>query len=214
IGYLFATILLPMFSMMLSEKKDISELLALSTKLIMFVAFIAAINSFFFREDIMGLLYREANTAQAQDIFGILMLSFPAVASVYIFGTLLTANGNIKQLNYIALSGMAINILLNWWFISTYKATGAAYTTIFTQYLVALLHFIFTIRFLKINIRLQQLLKLLAFLSSVVILNIAGTYLDLEWWILFLSITLIEILLAFMLKLISVKEITNYLKGE
>ena len=70
------------------------------------------------------------------------MPSFLGVCTVYIYGSLLTANGNLKTLNAIALAGMLMNILLNLMLIPGHKALGASVATLLTQACVAIAHVI------------------------------------------------------------------------
>ena len=53
-------------------------------------------------------------------------------------GTLLTANGSLRQLNYLAFGCLILNIILNFVLIPTYKAYGAALASLFTNGLNAL----------------------------------------------------------------------------
>lgn len=80
----------------------------------------------FYRTEIMDLLYHQT-TPESPQILAIMMLSLVAIANSYIFGTLLTANGNLKQLNIVAGFSMVLNIGLNLILIPKYKATGAAF---------------------------------------------------------------------------------------
>ena len=61
------------------------------------------------------------------------MLGFTGIATTYIFGTLLTANGSIRQLNFMAFFGMILNITLNLILIPRYQAHGSAYASLVTQ---------------------------------------------------------------------------------
>lgn len=140
-GFLFASILLPMFARMIGNKESVQSLVRTSFGLIMSGSLIIVTISILFRREIIQLLYPQS-TEYWSDIFGLLMLSFPGVCAVYIYGTLLTANGSMKALNAIALGGMLLNITLNLFLIPEYKALGATAATLFTQILVAVAHMI------------------------------------------------------------------------
>jgi hypothetical protein len=60
----------------------------------------------------MELLY-VGQIQEAQKVFVFLILGLIPISVTYIFGTLLTANGNLKALNLMALTGMIVNISLN-----------------------------------------------------------------------------------------------------
>ena len=151
IAYLFSGLLLPMFSHMLKHKKPIEELAELSFSFIAVPAIMVMACGVFYSHDLMGLLYHE-HVEESAVVFMLIINCFLAISSVYIFGTLLTANGNLKQLNMVALSGMLLNIALNFILIPKFQAKGAAIASLFTQFLTAgaqilLAHSIFKFKF-------------------------------------------------------------------
>ena len=76
-------------------------------------------------------------------ILPILMGCFVCVSSTYIFGTLLTANGNLYHLNLISVGGVIINIFLNLILIPKHGALGSAIASLVTQFLVSINNFFF-----------------------------------------------------------------------
>ncbi|MDZ4843968.1 MAG: oligosaccharide flippase family protein [Chitinophagales bacterium] len=148
LGFLFASILLPMFARMIAQKENVQSLVNNSFSLIMAGATTIVCGCVFFRNEIMLLLYPQS-TQYWSDIFGLLMPSFLGVCTVYIYGTLLTANGSLKILNTIALGGMLLNIVLNVFLIPEHKALGATVATLITQTLVAVAHIIAAKRVFK-----------------------------------------------------------------
>lgn len=151
IAYLFSGLLLPMFSHMLKHKKPIEELAELSFSFIAIPSIMVMACGVFYSHDLMGLLYH-AHVEESSAVFMLVINCFLAISSVYIFGTLLTANGNLKQLNVVALSGMLLNIVLNLILIPKFQAKGAAIASLFTQFLTAaaqilLAHYIFKFKF-------------------------------------------------------------------
>jgi O-antigen/teichoic acid export membrane protein len=134
LGYLFATMLLPLFARAI-EKKDhhgIREVLDSSTRLLVPGAALVAIVCCFHALPIMELLYREEHH-RAAPVFSVLMISFIPVAGSYIYGTLLTAEGAMKKMNLLAGGGMLLNILLNALLIPAYGALGSGIATLITQ---------------------------------------------------------------------------------
>ena len=163
IAYLFSSLLLPMFSQMIKHKKPIEELVELSFSFIAIPAIMVIACGVFFARDLMSMLY-VSHIDETSAVFCILVNSFLAISSVYIFGTLLTANGNLKVLNMIALGGMLLNIILNLILIPQYKAIGAAISSMTTQYLTAgaqilLAHLVF-----KFHIRWKLAFRYLVFI--------------------------------------------------
>ena len=73
----------------------------------------------------------------------ILMFTFIPLASTYVFGTLLTANGDLKSLNVISLIGLLVNVILNYQLIPVQGIQGAAWATLATQMVVVVLQLIY-----------------------------------------------------------------------
>jgi O-antigen/teichoic acid export membrane protein len=137
-GYLFATLLLPMFSKMLREKTAVNGLLKFSSELMFVGSTIVAVGCFFFQKPIMQLLYPDATLYWCK-IFGWLMLSFIPISGMYIFGTLLLASGELKLLNIITLIGAVINLLINFYLLQSIGLMGAVVSSIITNSVVCLL---------------------------------------------------------------------------
>jgi len=95
-GVLFAGLLLPIFAKMIKQKESVGQIVKLSFTLLIVPAIIIAISSIYYSKEIMGVLYT-SNTENTSAILGILMTGFTGIATTYIFGTLLTANGSLKQ---------------------------------------------------------------------------------------------------------------------
>ncbi len=136
-GFLFASLLLPMFSRMLKLGESIKPLFKLSFLLIWSIAIAVAANVWFFRNEISSFLYVES-TPYWGTVLGSLMLTYVAVSGIYISSTLITAEGQLKQMNGIFVVGIIINVLLNFFLISQDGALGAAVATIITQSFVLL----------------------------------------------------------------------------
>ena len=137
-GVLFAQLLLPIFSKMLKMKEDISELLSIAFYLIFIPTLSLANYCLFNSSTIMSLMYHE-NSQISASIFPILMYGFVCISLVYIFGTLLTASGNLRLLNYVAIASVAINVILNLILIPLLGVKGAAITSLITQIFALLL---------------------------------------------------------------------------
>ena len=132
IGLLFSGLLLPMFSKLLKDKSSIISLLQISARLLFFGTILTAISVYFFRVEIMDLLYIHTDL-YAANVLGVLIFTFILVGGGYIFGTLLLANNSLKQLNKLFLISVLLNIGLNFYCIPRWGALGAAGTTLTTQ---------------------------------------------------------------------------------
>ncbi len=135
LGFLFAGLLMPMFSRILKSGESISPLLRFSFQIIMVAALTLAVGVWFHRTDIMHVLYHEA-TDFSGEVLGYLMFSFVAISGTYIYSTLLGANGSVSKMNGVFITAIIINILLNFLLIPSQKALGAALSTLITQFFV------------------------------------------------------------------------------
>ena len=214
-GVLFGTLLLPIFARMLAIKENIENLTFTAFKLIFAFSATAAICSSAFGTEIMTLLYRENVTTVWVDIFKLLIFSFIPIASVYIFGTLMTANANLRQLNMIAISGVVLNIVLNLLFIPKYEVFGATLATLITQSLVAIVHIVWSKSIFKLNFSKTFFLQIFSFILLAIGFNyLAINYFSFNnWFINFVFATVLTVLAAFGTKLVDLRAFLGILKN-
>ena len=170
IGFLFAGLLLPMFAKMIKAGERVDELLRFSFQMIWAGAISLTIACWFFKEEIMLLLYTEA-TPYWGTVLGWLMFSFIAVSGTYIFGTLLTANGSLKKMNIIFVVTIILNIILNYWLINAYKASGAAIATLITQSFALLGQIWLAMRLFELNLNARLFGRIASFAATVTLIN-------------------------------------------
>ena len=137
-SFLFAGLLLPMFAKMIRFNESVEQLVKLAFTILITPSVIAVSASLFYSNQIMGLLYK-VHIDESAAVFRIVMGCFIASSLTYIFGTLLTANGNLFHLNVLAASGMALNLILNLILIPKFQAIGAAISSLITQFVSAIL---------------------------------------------------------------------------
>ena len=87
-------------------------------------------------ENVLNLIYEE-NIYKASISFKWLMLGFLGICLNFIFGTLLTANGNLKELSYISFFAIIINLVMNFLLIPSIGAKGVAISMFATQIFVS-----------------------------------------------------------------------------
>ena len=137
VGFLFAGLLLPIFSRMLHQKEEVGGLVRLSFQMIAAGALTLCCALGFYRVEVMQALYSSGSVYSGQVLL-YLMASFFAVCGTYIYGTLLVANGNLRELNYLFALSLLLNVGLNLLLIPGMKAEGAAIATCITQFAVFL----------------------------------------------------------------------------
>jgi len=158
IAYLFAGLLLPIFARMIKLQQRLEDLVKLAFSLLIVLSFTAATGTWFYSDELTGILYTH-HTSESAEVLRLLMICFIFVSTTYVFGTLLTANGNLKELNMMALSGMILNIGLNFVLIPEYKAAGSACSSLITQGLTALLQVILAARIFRFRTDYHYLLR-------------------------------------------------------
>ncbi|MEL6941289.1 MAG: oligosaccharide flippase family protein [Bacteroidota bacterium] len=205
-SFLFANLLLPMFSRMLKQKESINNLMKFTFELMMAMSISGVVAIYFLQAEIMELLYVGA-TPYWGDILGVLMWSFIAISATHVFGTALLANGNLRALNYLFVLGIIINILLNWYFIPIHKGYGAALTTCTTQFFVVLGEIYLVIRFFQLN-EIRMWMKVFVFgISLFSLVHFGESLLNFDWRLKFGIIFLSGIGLAFTFRLLRLASI-------
>ena len=211
-GYLFAGLLLPIFSKMLKNKESVAKLVQTSFNLIFIPAVAVALVSVLYPQEIMDLLY-VANVIESAEIFSVLMLSFIAISLTYIYGTLLTANGSLKHLNAISLIGLVLNFFCNWVMIPIYGAWGAAVATLITQVFVIFAQIIITKRVFKMKYEFPFILKQSVLIGVGVSLSIYSASYFSDFRIHAVAIATLFGALALILGLVKKSDAMKVLKG-
>ncbi len=211
-AYLFAVLLLPMFARMLKKKESIEELLKLSSLLILVPAFILTINCFYFNQEIMDIMY-VAHVEESAIVLSFLITGFIGICMTYIFGTLLTSNGNMRQLNIMATCGMILNIVLNLILIQKYQVVGSAVASMITQLLTAFSQIIIAKYVFKIKFNFKLILSFAVF----IMFYISSTYffkLNIDNWVYsFLISAVFGFVIAFAIGLFKIKLLFKMLKS-
>ncbi len=171
---LFAALLLPMFSRMIKLEEDVNDLVRTALPLLMVAGITLAISCNFYRVNIIDKLYLDP-AAHSSTIFGILMVGFLFVSTSYIYGTLLTANNNLRQLNMVAGITVILNVSLNLILIPRYQSVGAAISSLISQGFYAIAQLVLTRKIMKISMNSDIMAKLAGFL----VLNILIGFLTL-----------------------------------
>jgi O-antigen/teichoic acid export membrane protein len=163
-SFLFAMLLLPMFSRMIRQKQEVNGLVRIALPLLLTAGLSGAISCNFYKEDIIALLY-DSHVDYSSGIFGWLMIAFLFVSTTYLYGTLLTANNNLRQLNIAAAITVVINVSLNLILIPRHQAQGAAIASLISQAFFAITQWWMAIRLVKISWNTDIMIRLLAFLA-------------------------------------------------
>lgn len=93
----------------------------------------------------MDLLY-PGRGALYVPAFRVVIFGLIPIAVTYIFGTLLTAGGHLRQLNIFAASSLLLNIVVNLILIPRFGAAGSAWASLTAQTFMALAQLLLAIR--------------------------------------------------------------------
>lgn len=131
-GILFGGLLLPIFSRLLKEKSSVSGIMTSAFNLLISGGLLMIFFTNGIREPLFDALYADASR-QSYDSWIFLSVTFLPMCFTIVFGTLLTANRNLKQLNLIALTTLVITLILSPILVPIYGAKGTAITTLSAQ---------------------------------------------------------------------------------
>lgn len=172
IGYLFASILLPLFAYKIVQKTEIKSLLKSSLSIMFCLAVSIIVCLFHYKKELMQILYStSSNINYSAEVFGYLLLNFFPVAILYVIGTLLTANQNFKLMIYTLVFAVILNVSLNFYLITNFGAKGAGQATLITQMFMLICYSIYSLRVFKINIHLKYIFQLIVFVFLAVSLS-------------------------------------------
>ena len=211
IAYLFSIILLPTFSRMIKYKESVEQLVKLAFTLLITLSVLVAFGCFFYSTEIMSLLYSE-HVNETAPVFAALMCCFVATSTTYVFGTLLTANGNLKELNIVAASGMIINVTLNLLLVPRMQALGSAAASLTTQFLTGLAQVLIVQYNFRFRVNYRLLVTLLIFVTGVIAINLFSKTLHFSWMINFIFMITGCTIWAFAIRLLSIKSMFRIIK--
>jgi O-antigen/teichoic acid export membrane protein len=214
LGLMFATVLLPLFGRMLSEKNNVQPIVKVCVNMLLPLSCMVAIAGVFFSGDIMHLLYHKnayynkpGAAVSASVVFACLIASFPAWCMMYVYSTLLTANGSLKTLNIIAFAGVVFNLSLNFYLIPHYRAEGGAITSFITQTALSIAFIVFASRTIKLPFNVKWMMAHIVYLLIILCLayGVTSVMHSYQWILQLLTFGMICVVLMFAFRFISVK---------
>ncbi len=165
VAYLVSVPLLPVFSKLCKEIKPASanyNLLSINSQLadivrlvfwpMMLFAVGVSVVCNLWAEPIMQLLYH-GNFAPYVPVFRVVIFGIVPISITYIFGTLLTAGGHLRQLNLFAATTLVLNVVVNLLLIPRLGATGSAWASLTAQSFMALAQLLLAIRLFRLPLR-------------------------------------------------------------
>jgi O-antigen/teichoic acid export membrane protein len=212
-SFLFAGLLLPIFSKMLKDHSPLAPLTGLASKLLLIPAFIFVVSCFVYSEDIISLLYHE-HIQRSSLAFSVLILSALPISATYIFGTLLTANENLKQMIFISVFGVVISVCLNLILIPRFEVLGAAISTLTTQLFIAIAQIVLCRLYFRFNISKWMVFKAFLLVCSVVLFSMSFKIYFSSWVLALCFSACLGLLVGVWLKLIDLRDINHLLRNK
>ena len=210
IGYLFSVILMPLFSHLLSQKESIKSLLKTAFVLIFIYGFLLGAFSYFYSFEIMHLYNKHIEASS--EVYKYLMISILPLSLTYVFGSLLTANGNLKHLNFIALGAVCINVGCNLLLIPHWQATGSAFSSIITQSFIVICEIVLAVRIFRLRIPAGAVARILGYSLSCLMVLYFSRILPCNNWGQIACALSACLLLIFVFRLVAWRDVTALLK--
>lgn len=210
---LFPILLLPIFSRTLHNREKVDDLLQLSSLLLIIPSMTVIAPAILYREELFNLMYRE-EIVLSSNVFGILTISFFGMCISYTFGALLTANGNLKQLNIMAALAVVLNASLNLILIPHYKVMGAAIANASAQLFTLVVQIALGIKIFKLRFNYLLILKLLGFVLFLVIASLILSHFKLPWLLGAVLLFVVGMAAAFLSRLIHIRGILTIIRQE
>ena len=210
IAYLFSVQLLPLFSRMLKHRENIENVVKLSFTLLLTPALIVSVSTIFYARFFFDKIY--TGDVEGYEILAVLMNCFTAASLSYIFGTLLTASGNLKKQNFVAMGGIVVNVVLNVILIPRYMALGSAIASLATQLLTGLFQVYICYKVFDFRVNKRLLGSLFLFVAGLFFINYFTLHLTSRWILNFVIMLIFSGLLAFATGMVNPRSVLRFIK--
>lgn len=203
---LISGLLLPMFAKLLQQRSQLTPLVKLGLFVLLTPVITGVVFSLFHVSEVLGFLYHQ-HGSYASEVFRWVILTIIPMCMISIFGTLLTANNQLKTLLITATLASILNIILNSLLIPSLGALGSSLAALVTLTFVAITYAYIAVIELKLELDLYYLFQFLfyALLCSAATFVMRWVGLSFEWMIFVYCLS--SIFFIFILKLVSVSQI-------
>ena len=213
VAYLFSVLLLPIFSKMIKEKQVLNGIIDISFKIMFSGAIILSVLCFQFGEEILNWRYHDLSH-QSVHLFSVLMFCFVCISSTYVFGTLLTANGDLRVLNLLAGSAVVVNIGLNLLFIPRWQALGSAVASLITQLMVSIVQIIVSKKKFDIRTTFSGFTQFFCFVFGVLSISYLSYFYVSNWVVAMGVFVLSSFAFASFIRMIPIKRMMYIVRNE
>ena len=167
-GFLISSFLLPYIANRWPDKNPLNPLIRACQHVLILSSICIAIVVAHWSNDINMLLYHGRDIS-AGNVIAVLLFTLPALGLIHIYGTLLTATGNIKRFMIISAIFALINISLNLIFIPRYGLYSSMWIAVVTQSFYAIVVTSIAIKHTAIKFAFSDLLIYLAVAATLLL---------------------------------------------
>ena len=209
-GYLLASFLLPYIARQWSEGKNIDKVILNSRHLLMVFSAAIITTVIFLAPWIQQLLYHNNDT----NAIMVLQWCLPALAGyslVQVYGTVMTANGQVVQFCYIVLLCVILNIVLNLLLIPEWGAMACCMAALISQGICGIATMLYVQKKSGINIHFRSLLMYIFIAASLGGFYYWASVTAINKWILIIGGGLFTVAAAILFKLVDIRKWRNIL---
>ena len=205
IGYLVASFLLPFIARQWGRQQDINEVVLTSRHLLMLFSLMIIVTTIFLAPWMQQLLYHNND----EKAVAVLQWCLPALAGyslVQVYGTVMTATGQVVPFCFIILGAVALNIVLNLLLIPAWGAKGCCIAALISQGLCGITTMVYVQKRAQINIHLRSLLMYTFIAAILCIVYFYGSDIVSNKWLLIAGAGFITLVLAIIFKLADIRK--------
>lgn len=141
VAVLTASLFFPIFSRLLKRNESLHEIIYNGFFLLVFPVGILWIFLFYHGYPLLQLLYQNRADQEAISLLPWVMASVVPMCFNYIYGTLLTANKQLRNLNVVSFIAVVLMVVGNFFLSPYYKAMGTAITALMVHVFIACIQY-------------------------------------------------------------------------
>lgn len=214
IAYLVSVPLLPIYSKLtakgLNSKDEVGKITKMVLSMVIVFAVAAAITFSYLSTPLMDLMYFD-HVEESAAVFKVLIYGIIPISFTYIFGTLLTANGSLRQLNVLALMALVVNIVVNVVLIPRMAALGSAWASLIAQSFMALTQMLLALKIFDIWPKFGYVIQLFLYVIVIIVANVLCLH-AMAWLTHLLVLIVVALAAGFGMRLIDAKELKQLIK--
>jgi O-antigen/teichoic acid export membrane protein len=213
VGYLIASFSMPFIARLWSEGKSLQETILQARHLQLMIAIAIATTTIMLAPWLEKILYHRSDEYGAQ----ILKWCLPALigyAFTQVYGTVMTATGNIVPFCYLNFVAVIINVIMNLFLIPRYGALGCCVSAVCSQLFLGISTMVFVHQKLKTDMAAQSVILYLA--NGLIICGVLYVLMriSVNTWLLLPLVAIITFLVMWLGKMVSLNSWLRFLKKQ